>query len=55
MIVLGGAILGALWGAWLAHRRKGTRLDMVQYGAGFAIFFAILGLFVTLFLEHQVF
>lgn len=52
MIVLAGLLIGALWGAWLAHKRKGSRLDMAQYAAGFAIAFAILGLFATLIIDR---
>lgn len=47
MIVLAGALLGASYGAWLARRRRGDRWDMAQYGAGFAIAFALLGLFAS--------
>lgn len=52
MIVLAGLLIGALWGAWLARKRKGSRLDMAQYAAGFAIAFAILGLFATLIIDR---
>ena len=54
MIVLLMSLAGALWGAFLARRRKGTRLDMAQYAAGFAILFAILGMFVTIFVERAI-
>ena len=53
MIVIAGVVVGALWGAWLAHRRRGSRLDMAQYAAGFGIAFALLGLFATIFLERM--
>ena len=46
-------LAGAAWGAWLARRRKGTRLDMAQYAAGFGIAFAIAGLFLTIVLERM--
>ena len=52
MIVLAGLMIGAVWGAWLARKRKGLRLDMAQYAAGFAIAFAILGLFATLIIDR---
>ncbi|WP_323040938.1 hypothetical protein [Gemmobacter sp.] len=52
MIVLAGLLIGALWGALLARKRKGSRLDMAQYAAGFAIAFAILGLFATLIIDR---
>ena len=52
MIVLAGLGLGATWGALLARKRGGNRLDMAQYAAGFAIAFALLGVFVTIFIER---
>ncbi len=54
MIVLAGLLIGALWGGWLAHRRKGSRMDIAQYAAGYAIAFAILGLFATLLIDRFV-
>ena len=53
MIVLAGLLAGAAWGAWLARRRGGTRADIAQYAAGFGIAFAILGLFLTIFIERM--
>lgn len=53
MIVIAASILGAIWGGLLARRRGGNRLDIAQYAAGFAILFAILGLFATIFLERM--
>ncbi|MDZ4135259.1 MAG: hypothetical protein U1D06_06640 [Paracoccaceae bacterium] len=53
MIVLAGAILGALTGAFVARRRGGRGLDQLQYGAGFGIAFALLGLFITIFIERM--
>ena len=52
MITLIGGLLGALWGAWLARRRKGGGFDIAQYAAGYGILFAILGLFVTIVLQR---
>ena len=52
MIILAGLLFGALWGGWLAHRRKGSRLDIAQYAAAFGIAFAILGLFATVILDR---
>jgi hypothetical protein len=48
MIVLAFALAGALWGVRAARKRNGERLDLLQYGAGYAIAFAILGAFVTI-------
>lgn len=53
MIILAGLVGGGLWGALLAKRRGGVTADMAQYAAGFGIAFAILGLFLTIFLERM--
>ncbi|MEY8799663.1 hypothetical protein AB9K35_04990 [Leisingera sp. XS_AS12] len=52
MIVIGGLLLGALLGAFKARKRGGNTLDMLQYGAVYAIVFGILGLLATL-LTHR--
>lgn len=52
MIILAGLLGGAVYGAMLAKRRDGTRLDMAQYAAGFGIAFAIVGVFATIALEY---
>ncbi|SHJ90769.1 hypothetical protein SAMN05444000_11545 [Shimia gijangensis] len=48
MFVLGGALLGLIIGAMIAKKRKGGRLDILQYAIVYAIAFALLGLFVTI-------
>lgn len=48
MILFLSAAFGAALGAVTAKRRGGNGLDIAQYAAGFAIAFAILGLFATL-------
>jgi len=53
VIVLAGVLGGALLGAVTAKRRGGNRLDMAQYGAGYAIALGLLGLFVTIFVERM--
>jgi uncharacterized membrane protein (UPF0136 family) len=53
MFVIAGLLLGAVWGAYLARRRKGTGLDVAQYAGVYAIAFAILGLFVTVFVDRM--
>ena len=37
------AIIGFLWGYLVARRRGGKTVDRLQYGAGFAIAFGLLG------------
>ncbi len=54
MIVIAAAIIGIVLGVLSAKRRDGNRLDMAQYGAGYGIAFAIIGLFVTLLVERMV-
>lgn len=52
MITLGFALAGGLIGALTARRRGGKGLDMAQYAAGYAIAFALVGLFVTIYLAR---
>ena len=52
MIVLAGMLIGEALGALTARRRRGNRLDMAQYAAGFAIACAIAGLFLTILIER---
>lgn len=54
MIVIAGLVLGAIFGAALAARRGGKRLDVLHYSAGFGIAFCLLGLFLTIFIERMV-
>ena len=53
MIVIGGVLLGALIGALKARKRGGNTLDMLQYGAVYAIIFGMVGLLATI-LTHRV-
>ena len=53
MIALAFALFGALLGASTARRRKGNRLDMAQYAAGFGIAFGLLGVLVTIVLARM--
>lgn len=53
MIVFIFAFFGACWGAFLARKRKGNGKDMAQYGAAFGIAFAIVGLFLSIFLTRS--
>ncbi len=52
MIVIASGLLGAVLGAAAARRRKGNKLDIAQYAAGYAIAFMILGLFLTLLIDR---
>jgi hypothetical protein len=55
MIVIGGAILGALLGVITAKKRGGSRADLWQYGAVYAIAFSLAGLILTIAIEKLVF
>lgn len=52
MFVIAGLVLGVLYGSWTARRRGGKRADIAQYASVYAIFFGLIGLFVTLFLDR---
>ncbi|MBT8413829.1 MAG: hypothetical protein KJO30_05805 [Boseongicola sp.] len=54
MIILASAIFGVLLGVSNARKRKGNRLDMAQYGAGYGIAFMLLGILVTVVIERIV-
>lgn len=54
MIVIGAAITGALMGAYQAKRRGGNNMDILQYAAGFAIAFGLLGMLITVVLLRTV-
>ena len=54
MIVIGGALIGAILGGMTAARRKGNGFDIAQYAAGYAIAFALLGLLATILIEKSV-
>lgn len=52
MLVIGGLVIGALWGAFSARRRGGKPADIAQYAAVYAIVLGILGLFLTIVIER---
>jgi hypothetical protein len=52
MIVIFGFIFGALLGSFRARRRNGSGFDIAQYAVAHAIFFALLGLFVTIAIDR---
>ena len=52
MIVIVSALVGVILGITTAKRRDGNRLDMAQYGAGYGIAFALIGVFLTLLIER---
>lgn len=52
MIVFPFALIGALYGAFLAFRRKGNTFDIAQYAVGFCIAFALIGLLASVVLDR---
>jgi prolipoprotein diacylglyceryltransferase len=52
MIVIAGLILGVLYGSWTAKRRGGKPADIAQYATVYAIFFCLIGVFLTLVLDR---
>lgn len=47
MLLIAGIVAGAIWGGYLARRRKGNRLDILQYAASSAIAFGLLTYFIS--------
>lgn len=52
MLVIAGALTGAIIGAVTAKKRGGKPADMAQYGAGYGIAFALIGLVATVALDR---
>ena len=53
MIVIAAAVIGAILGWRRATQLKGNRRDRAQYAVAYALGFAILGLFATIFIERM--
>ncbi len=51
MFMVPAFLLGALIGAFRAHKQQGTKLDMLQYGAAHGIIFFIVSLFASIALD----
>lgn len=50
---LAGLIFGALFGTYRAKIHNGKALDLLQWGAVYAMLFGIIGLFVLIFIERS--
>jgi len=48
-----GLLIGALVGVFMAKRRGGKNLDMLQWGVVIAIMGAIIGIFVLVIIERM--
>ena len=53
MIVIAAAVIGAILGWRRATQLKGNRRDRAQYAVAYALGFALLGLFATIFIERM--
>ena len=53
MIWTAAIVIGAIWGTVTAFRRGGRKLDALQYAAGYAIAFGLVGLAVSVFLDRM--
>ncbi|MDN5568090.1 MAG: hypothetical protein L0G27_04975 [Paracoccus sp. (in: a-proteobacteria)] len=53
MIVIAAFIIGAFLGWRRAGKLDGNRRDRVQYAVAFAVGFAIIGLFITVFIDRM--
>jgi len=49
---LSGLLIGAVFGALRAKAKGGNGKDMLQWGAVFAIIFALIGLFLVIVLQR---
>lgn len=47
MVVIIAGVLGAVYGAWRAHKRGGTGFDLAQYSGVYALLFAVVAIFLT--------
>ncbi|GIT85616.1 MULTISPECIES: hypothetical protein [Roseobacter] len=54
MIIICGTLLGAIIGGNTARRRKGNRLDIAQYAAGYGMAFLIVSMIITVILDRTV-
>ncbi|GAA4229304.1 apolipoprotein acyltransferase [Sagittula sp. NFXS13] len=52
MIVLLAALAGAIIGGLTAARRKGNKLDILQYATIYCIAFSLVGLIVTIIIHR---
>jgi len=52
MLILLGALAGAVIGGATARRRKGNRLDIAQYAAGYAMAFTVVTMILSVVLDR---
>lgn len=52
MFITLSALLGAIIGGVTARKRKGNRLDIAQYAAGYALAFTVVSMVVAVILDR---
>lgn len=52
MLIMIGALLGAIIGGTTAYRRQGNKLDIAQYAAGYAMAFTIVSMILAVILDR---
>ena len=52
VLIIGGFLIGAIWGPLRAVKRGGRKLDALHYGAYFAIIGTLLGLLATIVIDR---
>lgn len=50
---LAGLLIGLIFGAFRAKRRGGKIFDLLQWAAVYGMLFAIIGLFVMIFIDRS--
>ena len=53
IIPLIGLVFGALFGAFMARRKGGSRLDLIQWAAVNAMIFGVIGMFILIYIERS--
>ncbi|WP_170971976.1 hypothetical protein [Rhodobacter sp. SY28-1] len=53
MFVIGGFLLGAIGGGLRARARGGKLADILQYAVVHGLIFALMGLFLTIYLDRM--
>ena len=55
MIIFISALIGAVWGGWMAKRRGGNRKDIAQYAVVMAIALSIAAMILRVILVRMIY
>ena len=55
MIVIIAALIGAIWGGWMAKRRGGNRKDIAQYAVVMAVALTLAAMIIQVILVRLIF